>query len=203
MYRGRNAWKEARMAVKRSGRPSPTEEEILMLELSELMAGALSLVKVHNRSRARARIQKIAEERVERAALCVANISSGQGKSRSSCANKSNNISAKKPGERKLQRKSTMSNMRKGGLTWHCCNLYGESIRAVRAVATVIGLESTGDVPEEVEAKNGDPRECGNVDEVANVSDHRARVFGHKITETVGCGAVQVETVRTREMGKE
>ena len=106
VYRGRNAWKEARMAVKRSGRPSPTEEEILMLELSELMAGALSLVKVHNRSRARARIQKIAEERVERAALCVANISSGQGKSRSSCAPKSNNISAKKPGQRKLLRKS-------------------------------------------------------------------------------------------------
>ena len=100
-YRGRNAWKEARMAVKRSGRPSPAEEEILMLELSELMAGALSLVKVHNRSRARARIQKIAEERVERAALCVANISSGQGKSRRSCANKSNTISAKKPREKK------------------------------------------------------------------------------------------------------
>ena len=99
--------------------------------------------------------------------------------------------------------KVSMSNMRKCGPTWHCCNLYGESIRAVRAVATVIGLESTGDVPEEVEAKNGDPRECGNVDEVADVSDHRARVFGHKITETVGCGAVQVETVRTREMGKE
>ena len=89
------------MAVKRSGSPSPTEEEILMLELSELMAGALSLVKVHNRSRARARIQKIAEERVERAALCVANMSSGQGKSNKSCANKSNNISAKKPGEKK------------------------------------------------------------------------------------------------------
>ena len=106
VYRGRNAWKEARMAVKRSGSPSPTEEEILMLELSELMAGALSLVKVHTRSRARARIQKIAEERVERAALCVANISSGQGKSRRYCAHKSNNINAKKPGERKLIQKS-------------------------------------------------------------------------------------------------
>ena len=99
------------MAVKRSGRPSPTEEEILMLELSELMAGALSLVKVHNRSRARARIQKIAEERVERAALCVANISSGQGKSRRYCAHKSNNINAKKPGERKLIQKVSKSDL--------------------------------------------------------------------------------------------
>ena len=140
-YRGRNAWKEARMAVKRSGSPSPTEEEILMLELSELMAGALSLVKVHNRSRARAIIQKIAEERVERAALCVANISSGQGKSRRSCANKSK-ISTPKNLERENYYEKVYVR-RKGGLTWHCCNLYGESIRAVREVGTVIGLEST------------------------------------------------------------
>ena len=61
--------------------------------------------------------------------------------------------------------------------TWHCCNLYGESIRAVRAVAAVVRLEPTGDVPEEVEAENGDPSECGNVDEVANVSNHSARIF--------------------------
>ena len=88
------------MAVKRSGSPSPTEEEILMLELSELMAGALSLVKVQNRSRVRARIQKIAEERVENAALCVAKISSGQGISRRYSAHKSKNINAKKPGKR-------------------------------------------------------------------------------------------------------
>ena len=93
------------MEVRRSGNPSPTDEEILMLELSELMAGALSLVKVQIRSRARASIQKMAEERVERAALCVAKSSSGHGKSRSSWANKSNNINAKKPGGKKLQKK--------------------------------------------------------------------------------------------------
>ena len=93
------------MEVRRSGNPSPTDEEILMLELSELMAGALSLVKVQIRSRARASIQKMAEERVERAALCVVKSSSGHGKSRSSWANKSNNINAKKPGKRKLQKK--------------------------------------------------------------------------------------------------
>ena len=67
------------IAVRRSGSPSPTKEEILMLELSELMAGALSLVKVHMRSKARASIQKMAELMVERAAECVANMSSGQG----------------------------------------------------------------------------------------------------------------------------
>ena len=85
------------MAVRRSGSPSPTDEEILMLELSELMAGALSLVKIQIRSRARARIQKSAEERVARAALLVENISEGHGKSRRSCASNSNHVKAKKP----------------------------------------------------------------------------------------------------------
>ena len=84
LYRGRNAWREERIAVKRSGSPSPTDEEILIPELSELMAGALSLVKVHIRSKARASIQKMAEVIVERAAECVANMSSGQGISRRS-----------------------------------------------------------------------------------------------------------------------
>ena len=94
------------MAVRKSGNPSPTDEEILMLELSELMAGALSLVKVQIRSIVRASIQKMEEERVERAALCEAKSLSGHGKSRSSWANKSNNINAKKPEKKKITKRN-------------------------------------------------------------------------------------------------
>ena len=97
VYRGRKAWREASMVVRRRGSPRPRDEEILMKELSELMAGALSLVKIQIRSRARARIQKSAEERVARAALLVENISEGHGKSRRSCASNSSHIKAKKP----------------------------------------------------------------------------------------------------------
>ena len=68
-----------------------------MLELSELMAGALSLVSVQTRSRPSAEIQKRAESKVERAARCVAYISLGHGESRRSCKNKRRKISAKKP----------------------------------------------------------------------------------------------------------
>ena len=97
VYLGRKAWNAATMPVRKSGTPRPKEEEILMLELSELMAGALSLLSVQTRSRASAEIQKRAESKVERAARCVANISLGHGKSRRSCTNKRRKIIAKKP----------------------------------------------------------------------------------------------------------
>lgn len=39
-----------------------------------------------------------------------------------------------------------------------------------------MGVETTVDVPEEVEAKDGDPGEGGDVEEITNVADHRATI---------------------------
>ena len=80
--------------------------------------------------------------------------------------------------------------------------MYREAKRSVGTAATVVRLKSAWDVPEEVEAEDGDPGEGGHVEEVANVAGDRARVFRQKLAESVHCGAVEVEILRTREMGE-
>ena len=71
---------------------------------------------------------------------------------------------------------SPKTDLRSDRFTRHRCKLCGESKGAVGAAGTVVGVETTVDVPEEVEAKDGDPGEGGDVEEVTNVADHRATI---------------------------